>query len=90
MTYAQVIVDLSAEAVDRRFSYAVPVGMDVQPGQLVAVPFGLRTLEGFVVSLSGECDLPPEKVKPILRVVRGPKGTTTSWPGRNAMPSGTA
>ena len=71
MTYAQVIVDLSAEAVDRRFSYAVPVGMDVQPGQLVAVPFGPRTLEGFVVSLSGECDLPPEKVKPILRVVRG-------------------
>ena len=71
MTYAQVIVDLSAEAVDRRFSYAVPVGMVVQPGQLVAVPFGPRTLEGFVVSLSGECDLPPEKVKPILRVVRG-------------------
>ncbi len=69
--YAQVIVDLSAEAVDRQFTYAVPAGMDVRPGQLVEVPFGPRTLEGFVVSLSGSCDLPPEKVKPIRRVTRG-------------------
>lgn len=70
MTYANVIVDLSAEAVDRQFSYSVPAGMDVQPGQLVAVPFGPRTLEGFVVSLSDACDLPPEKVKPVLRLAR--------------------
>ena len=68
--YAQVIVDLSAEAVDRRFTYAVPEGMAVRPGQLVAIPFGPRTIEGFVVSLTEECDLPPEKVRPILRVVR--------------------
>ncbi len=68
--YAQVIVDLSAEAVDRQFTYAVPDGMDVQPGQLVEVPFGPRTLEGFVVSLSESCGLPPEKVKPIRRVTR--------------------
>ena len=68
--YAQVIVDLSAEALDRVFSYVVPEGMDVAPGQLVAVPFGPRTLEGFVVSLSDTCDLPPEKVKPVLRLAR--------------------
>ena len=70
MTYANVIVDLSAEAVDRQFSYAVPEGMDVQPGQLVQVPFGPRTLEGFVVSLSDSCDVPPEKVKAVRGVVR--------------------
>ena len=70
MTYANVIVDLSAEAVDRQFSYAVPEGMDVQPGQLVQVPFGPRTLEGFVVSLSDSCNVPPEKVKPVCGVVR--------------------
>ena len=57
--YAQVIVDLSAEALDRVFSYTVPEGMDVVPGQLVAAPFGPRTVEGFVVSLSDSCDLPP-------------------------------
>jgi len=70
MTYANVIVDLSAEAVDRQFSYAVPEGMAVEPGQLVRVPFGPRTLEGFVVSLSQTCDLPPEKVKSLLGVSR--------------------
>ncbi len=68
--YAQVIVDLSAEALDRVFTYAVPEGMAVEPGQLVAVPFGPRVREGFVVSLSDACDLPPEKVKPLLRVER--------------------
>ena len=68
--YAQVVVDLSAEAVDRLFTYSVPQGMDVVPGQLVAVPFGNRTLEGFVVSLSGNCSLAPERVRPLLRVVR--------------------
>lgn len=68
--FAQVVVDLSADAVDRQFTYAVPEGMAVQPGQLVTVPFGPRHLEGFVVSLSQRCDLPEEKVRPILRVAR--------------------
>ena len=68
--YAQVIVDLSAEALDRVFTYIVPEGMDVQPGHLVAAPFGPRTVEGFVVALSDACDLPPEKLKPLLRLVR--------------------
>ena len=68
--YAQVIVDLSAEAVDRQFTYAVPEGMALRPGQLVVVPFGPRAIEGFVVSLSEACDLPPEKLRPVLRVVR--------------------
>lgn len=68
--YAQVIVDLSAEALDRVFTYTVPEGMEVSPGQLVAVPFGPRVREGFVVSLADACDLPPEKLKPLLRPVR--------------------
>ncbi|MBQ3425234.1 MAG: primosomal protein N' [Clostridia bacterium] len=68
--YAQVVVDLSAEAVDRLYSYTVPEGMAVSPGQLVLVPFGPRRLEGFVVSLDNTCDLPPEKVKTVIRPVR--------------------
>lgn len=70
MQYANVIVDLSAEAVDRLFTYAVPEGMRLEPGQQVCVPFGPRRLEGFVVSLTDECGLPPEKVKPVLSAVR--------------------
>ena len=46
--YAQVIVDLSAEALDRVFSYVVPEGMDVVPGQLVAVPLRGGDLAEFI------------------------------------------
>ena len=70
MTWANVIVDLSAEAVDRVYTYSVPEDLRVEPGQLVAVPFGPRTLEGFVVSLPDHCDLSPERVRPVARVVR--------------------
>ena len=68
MSYAQIIVDLSAEAVDRVFTYAVPEGMAVEPGHQVVVPFGPRTLDGFVVGLTQTCDLSPEKVRAILRL----------------------
>lgn len=68
--YAQVIVDLSAEALDRVFSYIVPEGMDVVPGQLVRVPFGPRTREGFVVGLSEACEVSAEKLKPLTGPVR--------------------
>ena len=68
--YANVIVDLSAGAVDRVFTYAVPEGMALQPGQQVAVPFGARTMEGFVISLADDCGLDPEKVRSVLRPVR--------------------
>ena len=64
--FANVIIDLSAEALDRLFSYSVPEGMELCPGYQVQLPFGARRMEGFVVSLSDSCDLPPEKVKSII------------------------
>lgn len=64
--YAQVIVDIASEAVDRVFSYRVPDGMRLCPGTRVKVPFGRLTKEGYVLSLSDSCDLPPQKVKNIL------------------------
>jgi len=70
MRYAEVIVDLSAEAVDRRFTYSIPEGMVLQPGMLVTVPFGPRTLDGFVVNLTDRCALDPGKLRPVLRVAR--------------------
>jgi primosomal protein N' (replication factor Y) len=70
MGYANVIVDLSASEVDRLFTYLVPAGMHLLPGHQVAVPFGPRTIDGFVVSLSDESALPPEKIRPIKRLVQ--------------------
>lgn len=70
MRYAEVIVDLSAEAVDRRFTYAIPEGMELRPGMLVTVPFGPRMLDGFVVNLTDRCALDPKKIRSVLRVAR--------------------
>ena len=50
MRFAEVAVDAPA-GYDRTFSYSIPGHMDVQPGHLVEVPFGPRTLQGVVFSL---------------------------------------
>ena len=63
--YAQVIVDIVHENVARTFTYLVPEGMELAPGWRVTVPFGRRTIEGVVLSLTEACALSPEKVKPV-------------------------
>ena len=66
MAYCQVIVDIAHEDVDRVFTYRVPEGMALCPGMRVHVPFGPRkAIEGVVVALTQECDLPPSRVKDV-------------------------
>ncbi len=64
--YAQVIVDIIHENVAHTFTYRVPQGMELSVGQRVEVPFGPRRLEGVVLSFSDECELPENKIRPIL------------------------
>ena len=64
--YAQVIVDIASANTDRVFTYRVPMGMTVQPGTRVLVPFGRQRLEGVVLSLVQTTDLPQERVRDIL------------------------
>lgn len=75
MTYADVIIDISLEKLDRSFQYAVPEALlpDVTPGTAVLVPFGRgqRMLEGFVLSLSDTPKIAPERIRPIASVVPG-------------------
>lgn len=51
--FAAVAVDVSAEAVNRTFDYAVPrsLASTLRPGHLVWVPFGSRRVAGVVVGL---------------------------------------
>jgi len=71
MIIAKVIVDVAAYPVDRPFDYAVPEEWQVliEPGCRVKVPFGPRNVLGFVVELSGETDVPLEKLKPVAQVL---------------------
>lgn len=64
--YAEIIVDIAAEQVDRVFTYAVPEDMPLQPGMRVEVPFGRMTKDGFVIRLKETADYDPGKIKTIL------------------------
>ncbi len=70
--FANVIVDISVDALDRTFQYRVPDGMEeaVTVGSQVKIPFGRgnREVSGFVVGLTGTPDWPPEKMKSLLAV----------------------
>ena len=57
MMYAEVAVDAPA-GHERTFSYSVPAGLSLVPGQLVRVPFGSRRLQGVVFSLGDEPNFP--------------------------------
>ena len=50
MSYAEVSVN-SPVYHNRTFSYSIPDGMDICPGQAVWVPFGNKTLQGIVTSI---------------------------------------
>ena len=67
--YCQVIVDITAEAVDRLFTYRVPEGCELTTGQRVLVPFGPRIKEGYVLEFSDTCDVPEEKLKSVIKPV---------------------
>ncbi|MBE5905410.1 MAG: primosomal protein N' [Lachnospiraceae bacterium] len=61
--YAQIIVDLSIEKLDRPFTYGIPEHLKnvVHIGDQVLVPFGRgnRTLQGFVIGITHRVELPP-------------------------------
>lgn len=70
--YADVIIDISHEKVDRVFQYRIPAELleAVKPGVQVRVPFGNGNQErtGYVVDISVEPDYPPEKIKAVSAV----------------------
>lgn len=62
----------SGRLVDMLFSYRVPAGREVQPGDVVHVPWGPRTLQGVVVE--GPMDVggyPAEQTRPLEPPVEG-------------------
>ncbi len=67
MRYADIIIDNSAQDLDKTFQYVIPEEMeaDIVPGVRVTVPFGARSIKGFVVAISDEPSVDPERLKPI-------------------------
>lgn len=70
--YANVIVDISHEKVDRPFQYRIPEALTgrIAAGTCVVVPFGKgnKELAGYVMELTDSPAYMPEKIKEILRI----------------------
>ncbi len=62
MSYAEIAVDAPVGAA-KVFSYSVPDGMELLPGQTVRVPFGPRTLQGIVLELTDHPQV--EETRPV-------------------------
>lgn len=65
--FADVIVDISAHALDRTFQYRIPDQMrgSCQIGTLVAVPFGSRKICGYIVAFSDTPKIEEDKIRPL-------------------------
>lgn len=71
--YAKIIVDISQEQLDKAFQYRIPQELEsqVMPGVTVKVPFGSRTLKGFVLDISDTPEFDVSKTKDIIGVETG-------------------
>ena len=67
--YAEVIVDISHEAIDKSFSYRIPEGMVLHVGDPVLVPFGRGKKKAYVLSIQERVCFPEEKIKDIDSVL---------------------
>ncbi len=70
--YANIIVDITHEKLDRVFQYSIPSALEgvLKVGMEVIVPFGRgnRETKGYVIAFSEHTDYELGKIKPILRI----------------------
>lgn len=69
--YANIIVDISHEKLDKTFQYRVPERMRERLvlGMQVYIPFGNRKVKGYVVELTNEAEYDVTKLKDIIGIV---------------------
>ena len=87
--YAEVIIDIAYNKLDRPFTYKVPGRMQdvLQPGSLVMVPFGKADTirKGYVIALKDECGYDPAKVKEIAELPVNDSGYSEDDDGATAI-----
>ncbi|MGN0383231.1 MAG: primosomal protein N' [Eubacterium sp.] len=75
MVFANVIVDISHEKLDKIFQYIIPKSLEpsVKVGAQVIIPFGNgnRQIKGYVIEITDQSDFPVEKTKSIISVSDG-------------------
>lgn len=73
--YADIIVDISHEKVDRPFQYCIPDTLkgQIRIGMEVVIPFGKgnNTRSGYVIGITDQAFFEKEKLKSIIEVKQG-------------------
>lgn len=73
--YANIIIDISHEKVDKTFQYRIPESLEAQvsPGVRVEIPFGRgnRRIGGYVIEVTNEAEFDVDKMKEIAAVSKG-------------------
>ena len=76
--YADIIVDISHEKLDRPFQYRIPQSLKgkLETGACVTVPFGNgnKLLKGYVVGIGDVCKYDPARMKEIRGMAQGGVG----------------
>ena len=69
--YANIIVDISHEKLDKTFQYRIPEKLQgkLSLGMQVYIPFGNRKIKGYVVELTDEVEFEVAKIKDIIGIV---------------------
>ena len=71
--YANIIVDISHEQLDKTFQYHVPDALlsQIDTGVMVNIPFGRgnRIITGYVIELTSKAEFDEERIKDIDSVV---------------------
>ena len=71
--YANIIVDISLEKLDKTFQYRIPKELEEQitEGVQVRIPFGKRTLTGYVMECTDTPEYDVTKIRPIIGIEKG-------------------
>ena len=82
--YADIIVDISHEKLDKPFQYRIPDRLcdKLETGMCVTVPFGNgnRLIKGYVIGIGDTCKFDPNRIKEI-QAVRCRCGRQNDCPG---------
>lgn len=74
-TYADIIIDISHENLDKTYQYAIPQELEETAviGALAIVPFGKgnRQINGYIVDVSAQPKINTDLIKPITEIVKG-------------------
>ena len=81
MIYADIIIDISSDKLDRSFQYKVPerLEQEIKVGMVVSIPFGnaSQLRKGYVTGFSKEPKIASGKLKEICEICSGEETTET-------------